>query len=98
MPANAAGKDSIPGLVRFHILWSNKPVHPNYWARAMRPASHHNWAQALQLLKPECLQPELWNKRNHHTKKPEHLNEEEPPLATTRENPKTHTAKNELIN
>ena len=40
-----------------------------------------------QLLKPACLEPELSNKRSHHTEKSMLCNEEQPPLAATRDSP-----------
>ena len=66
--------------VRFLILedptglGATKPVHPSYWA--CKP----------QLLKPMCLELVLCNKRSHCSEKPAHGNEEEPLIATTREN------------
>ena len=44
-----------------------------------------------QLLKPVCLVPVLCNKRSHCNEKPMHGNEEWPPLAATRESPRTET-------
>ena len=38
-----------------------------------------------QLLKPMCLEPVLRNERSHRNEKPAHRNEEQPPLAATRE-------------
>ena len=52
-----------------------KPVHHNYWAGALEPASHY-WAHVPQLLKPTRLEPELHNKRSHRDEKPAHCNEE----------------------
>ena len=45
----------------------------------------------LQLLKPAQLEPVLRNKRSHRNEKPAHTNDEQPPLAATRESP--HAAK-----
>ena len=45
----------------------------------------------LQLLKPMCLEPVLRNKRSHRNEKPVHRNEEQPPLAATRESPRAAT-------
>ena len=42
-------------------------------------------AREPQLLKPACLEPVLRNKRSHSSEKPAHHNEEQPPLAATRE-------------
>ena len=44
-------------------------------------------AREPQLLKPAHLEPMLPNKRSHRNKKPAHHNEEQPPLASTREKP-----------
>ena len=41
----------------------------------------------LQLLKPARLEPLLCNKRSHRNEKPAHRDEEQPPLAATREKP-----------
>ena len=35
-----------------------------------------DWARAPQLLKPECLEPVLHNKRSHRNEKPAHCKEE----------------------
>ena len=53
-----------------------KPVHQNYWAYALEPASHNYWACVPQLLKPACLEPVLRNKRSHRNEKSAYLNEE----------------------
>ena len=34
-----------------------KLVRHNYWACALEPASHNNWARVPQLLKPALLEP-----------------------------------------
>ena len=77
---------------------ATKPMCHNYWACALDPVSHSYWARMPQLLKPACLEPVLCNKRSHHNEKPRHRNEEQPPLATTRESlcaaTKTQQAKN----
>ena len=75
-PAKAGDKGSIPGLGRSHMPRSNKPVCHNYWACTLEPASYNNWAHVLQLLKPACLEPVLYNKRSHRNEKPAHRNEE----------------------
>ena len=69
---------------------ATKSVRHNYWACALEPASHNYWTHVPQLLKPVRLEPMLCNKRRHYNEKPAHCNEEEPPLATTRES--LHTA------
>ena len=70
---------------------ATKPVCHNYWACALEPVSHNYWARVLQLLKPAHLEPMLRNKRSHHNEKPTHRNEEQRPLAATRESPHTAT-------
>ena len=67
---------------------ASKPVRHNYWACALEPVSHNYWARMPQLLKSMRLEPMLHNKRSHHNEKPAHRNEEQPPLAITREEPK----------
>ena len=56
------------------------------------------WARAPQLLGlratiagPARLKPVLRNKRGSDSERPGHSNEEWPPLATTRESPRTET-------
>ena len=66
---------------------ATKPVHHNYWACALELMSHNYWASMPQLLKLTCLEPMFCNKRSHHNEKPAHRNQEELPLATTRESP-----------
>ena len=70
---------------------ATKPVRHNYWACALEPAIHNNWAHVPQLLKPAHLEPVLHNKRSHHNEKLMHRNEEQPPLAATRESPRAAT-------
>ena len=55
---------------------------------ATKPLHHNYWAHVPQLLKPMRLEPVLHNKRSHHNEKSVHCNEE-PLLATTRENLRT---------
>ena len=55
---------------------ATKPVRHNYWACALEPSSHNNWAHVPQLLKPAHLEPVLRNKRSHRNEKPAHRNEE----------------------
>ena len=50
LSANARDTGSIPGLGRFHMLWSN-------WAHVPQWVSQHSGARELQLLKPMCLEP-----------------------------------------
>ena len=70
---------------------ATKPMCHNYWACALEPASHNYWAHAPQLLKPVHLEPVLRNKRSHCNEKPAHCNEEQPPVAATRESPHVAT-------
>ena len=56
---------------------ATKPIRHNYWARTLEP----------QLLKLAGLEPDLRSKRSHRSEKPALQNEEQPPLATTRESP-----------
>ena len=42
---------------------ATKPVHRNYWACALEPASHNYRAGMPQLLKPACLEPVLCNEK-----------------------------------
>ena len=44
-----------------------------------------NQAHAPQLLKPARLEPTFCNKRSHQNEKPPHGNDEQPPLAATKE-------------
>ena len=53
---------------------ATKPMHHNYWACTLEPASHNYWVHAPQLPKPACLKPVLCNKRSS-------------PLAATRGSP-----------
>ena len=52
-----------------------------------KPVRHNYWAHVPQLLKTAHLEPVLRNKRSHFNEKPAHHNEEQPPLAATRESP-----------
>ena len=66
--------------------------------RATKPVSHNYWARMPQLLKPAHLEPVLRNKRSHCNEKPAHHNEEQPPLATTRESPRAATKTQRSLN
>ena len=55
---------------------ATKPMHHNYWACALGPASHNSRAHVPQLLKPARLEPVLRNKRSHCNEKPAHHNQE----------------------
>ena len=50
-----------------------------------------NWAREPQLLKPARLEPVLRNRRGRDSERPAHRDEEWPPLAATRESPRTET-------
>ena len=52
---------------------ATKPVHDNYWACALEPASHSYWAHMPGTHAP----PMLRNKRSHCNGKPAHHNEEQ---------------------
>ena len=67
---------------------ATKPVRHNYWACALELANRNDWACVPQLLKPTCLELTLHSKRSHHSEKPVHYNEEQPPLAATRGSPR----------
>ena len=69
---------------------ATKPVCHNYWACTLEPVSDSYWALMPQLLRPACLESVLHNKRSHCNEKPAHHNEEQPPLAASRES--LHTA------
>ena len=54
---------------------ATKPVRHNYWACALKTASHNSWALMPQLLKTAGLEPVL-HKRSHCSEKPTQHNEE----------------------
>ena len=66
---------------------ATKHMCQNYWACTLEPTSHNYWTHAPQLLKPPCLEPVLRKERSHQNEEPSHRNEEQPPLAATRESP-----------
>ena len=70
---------------------ATKPVCRNYLACVLEPTSHNYRAHVPQLLKPVHLEPVLRNKRGHCNEKPAQRNEEQPPLAATRESPQAAT-------
>ena len=84
LPANAGDRGSSPGPEKSHMPQSNKACAPQLLS--LRPRAHEP-----QLLSPRTLEPMLHNKRSHCNEKPAHHNEEEPPLAATRESPRTVT-------
>ena len=84
LPANAGDRGSSPGPGKSHMPQSNKACAPQLLS--LRPRAHEP-----QLLSPRTLEPMLHNKRSHCNEKPAHHNEEEPPLAATRESPRTVT-------
>ena len=51
------------------------------------PSSHSSWASVLQLLQPACCEPAPVSARSPCNEKPKHCNQEQAPLATTREKP-----------
>ena len=50
-----------------------------------------SWARELQILSSARLEPVLRSKRGRDSERPAHRDEEWPPLATTRESPRTET-------
>ena len=50
-----------------------------------------NWAHEPRLLSLRGLEPVLRSKRGRDSERPAHRDEEWPPLATTRESPRTET-------
>ena len=89
-PANAGDMGSIPGPGRSYMPGATKPgaaKHRNYWTSALEPVSCSYWAGAPQLPKPSSLEPVLHQKRSCQMDKPEHHNEEKPPLTANRESP-----------
>ena len=50
-----------------------------------------SWAREPQLTEPARLEPVLRNKRGRDSERPAHRDEEWPPLAATRESPRTET-------
>ena len=48
-----------------------------------------NWTREPQLTEPAYLETVLHNKRGHDSERPAHRDEEWPPLAATRESPRT---------
>ena len=68
---------------------TTKPMGHSYWASTLQPVKRNCWAPRLQLLKSDRLESVLCNKRSHHSEKPQHGNEEESPLTTTREGPRS---------
>ena len=72
----------MQGTLVQSLAWED-PVH---WVPT-KPMCHSYWAHALQLLNPEYLELMLSNKRSHHSEKPVHCIEEQPPLNAARESP-----------
>ena len=68
-----------------------RPMHHDCWASAPEPTSCNYWARVPQLLKPGHLGPAVCNRRSQRSEKPVQHNEEQPPLATTRERPRKAT-------
>ena len=56
LPAKGGSMGSIPDLGRFHMTWSNHACVP----QRLSPNSR---VQELQLLKPTCIKPMLYNKK-----------------------------------
>ena len=65
--------------------WVQSPVREDpMCCRAAKSVYHNYCAYALQLRKPEHLEPALCNNRSLCSEKPVHRNEEQPQLATAR--------------
>ena len=71
-PANAGDMGEVWSLFQEDPTChgSTKSIPHNYWACALELGSLNYWAHMLQLLKPECLEPVLRNKRSHHRAAP----------------------------
>ena len=65
LPANTGDTGLIPAPGRSQYREATKPVHPNYYACAIKPRS-------CQLLKPTCPRALFCSKRIHHDEKPAH--------------------------
>ena len=76
-PANARDTGSSPGQ-------EDATCHG-----ATKPASRNYWACVPQLLKPACLEPRLQNKKSTIMRSPCTATKSSPPLAATRESPRT---------
>ena len=61
-PCNARDTGLIPGPGRSHMPWNNQAREPQLLSQCPR-------ACEPQLLKPECLEPVLRNKRSHSNEK-----------------------------
>ena len=72
LPVSAGDTDSVSGPGGLHSLYS-------YWACAPGLPSTHSRAQALQRLKPTCLECVVHSKRGHHIEKSEHHDEQYAP-------------------
>ena len=90
-PANTGDTGFIPGLRRFHVLWSKQACVPQLLSLSSR---------ALELqLKPARLEPMLHNKRGHCSEKPAHHNYSSPhssQLEKAHVQQRPSTAKNKL--
>ena len=81
MQLKCLGTSLVVQWLRIHLpmqgtwVWSVVREDPTCRG-ATKPVSHKYWAHALQLLKPTCLEPVLYNKRSHRNEKPAHHNEE----------------------
>ena len=106
LPANAGDTGSSPGLGGSHIPrsnWARAPQLLSLRSRAhepqlLSPCITATKAREPQLLSPRAtiteparLEPVLRNKRGRDSETPAHRDEEWPPLAATRESPRTET-------
>ena len=69
LPASAGNTDSIPGLERFHKLWSNSAREP----QQLRLCATTTEAQVLQLLQPTHLGPVLHKRETTVVRRPHTL-------------------------
>ena len=76
-PANAGDMGSSPGLGRSHMPQSN-------WAREPQLLSLHIWSLCSATREAATV-------RGRDSERPAHRDEEWPPLAATRESPRTET-------
>ena len=85
-----------PALQNLQVT-TTEPAHPrDLMPQILSPCAATTEACELQgpratTTEAACLEPVLHNKRSHHNEKPKHCNEEQLPLAATRESPCTAT-------
>ena len=79
----------MQGTQVWSLVWEDptccrapKPMCHNYWACALEPVCHNYWACAPRAPAPQQEKPPQWEAYVPH------CNEEQPPLAATRESPR----------